>query len=317
MSSKILFSLIICVILAISGGTGLAAGISANGPDVAAKIRAMGANLNPDIIAGTLALYAPLLAQAPKDGVKVAKDEQYGAHERHKLDIYEPEKMSANPAPVLLFLHGGGFVRGDKNDGANVCTWFARQGLLAISMNYRFAPEIQWPQGAEDIAAALRWIKNNAKKYAGDPNRIFLMGTSAGAAHVMTYVFFEDVQIKDGDGVAGAILLSCPTFDTSVLNDRDMVYYGKDTSRHPAMSAVKNVDGRVIPLFLVIAELDPASIFYQNYPMIDALYKRDKILPFMKTLIGHNHVSEIYHFNTKDESLGPDVIEFINIAKGK
>ena len=96
-----------------------------------------------------------------------------------------------------------------------------------------------------------------------------------------------------------------------------MVYYGKDESKHPSMSAINNVDGRKIPVFLVIAELDMSSIVYQNHALINALYKRDKALPFMKVLIGHNHISETTHFNTKDESAGPDILEFMRVCGAK
>jgi triacylglycerol lipase len=106
-----------------------------------------------------------------------------------------------------VFLHGGGFVRGDKSGAANVGIYFARHDILAITMNYRFAPEIQWPEGAQDIGGVLKWIHQNGEKYGGDINRIFLMGTSAGAPHLATYVFFENFQIEN-DGVPGSILFS-------------------------------------------------------------------------------------------------------------
>jgi acetyl esterase/lipase len=277
----------------------------------------MGPNLNPGVIQQTNELYAPLLAQAPKDGVKVTKDEAYGPHARHRLDVYAPENTSAGPVPMLVFLHGGGFVRGDKSDAANIGIYFARKGIVAVTMNYRYAPEIQWPQGAEDIARALQWIRQNGGKFGGDVNRITLMGSSAGAAHVATYVFFEEFQLKEGDGVVGTVLFSGPTYDTSKLDERDFAYYGKDTSKHPAMSSIKNVGGRKIPVFIVIAELDMASIIYQNHALIDALYKRDQALPIISVLIGHNHISETTHFNTKDESIGPDILEFVKVTGKK
>ena len=219
--------------------------------------------------------------------------------------------------PILVFLHGGGFVRGDKGGATNLGIYFARHGVLAITMNYRFAPEIQWPQGAEDIAGVLKWIRQNGKKYGGDINRIFLMGSSAGAAHVSTYVFFENFQLQEEDGVAGAILFSGPTYDTSRLNEKDIKYYGNDASQYPSMSAIDNIDGRKIPVFIVVAELDMPSIHYQNHAIINALYKRDKALPTTKLLIGHNHISETSHFNTKDESIGPDILEFFKVNPGK
>jgi len=290
--------------------------MSANPPQVGEKIRAMGNKLNPEVIKSTYMLYGPLLAKAPKDGVKVTKDEKYGSHERHRLDIFEMQSKPTDPMPILVFLHGGGFVRGDKGGAANIGMYFARHGVLAITMNYRFAPEIQWPEGAQDIAEALKWIRQNGKKYGGDIKRIFIMGASAGAAHVSTYVFFEDFQLKEEDGVAGAILFSGPTYDTNRLGKRDLAYFGQDVSKYPSMSVIDNIDGRKIPLFIVVAELDMPSIQYQNYALINALYKRDKALPTTKLLIGHNHISETKHFNTKDESIGPDILEFVKVNPG-
>lgn len=311
---KILCAMPLCLLLVSASSP---AQMSANPPEVAEKIRAMGAKLNPEIIGATNKLYGPLLAAAPKSGVSLVKDVKYGPDERNVMDVYEPDKKPAAPMPILVFLHGGGFVRGDKAEAANIGTYFARHGVLAVMMNYRFAPKIQWPQGAEDIGNALKWIRQNGAKHGGDINRIFLMGSSAGAAHVSTYVFFEDFQLKEGDGVAGAILFSGPTYDTSRLNEKDMAYYGKDVSKHPSMSAIANIDGRKIPLFVVIAELDMPSIVYQNHALINALYKRDKALPFIKVLIGHNHISETTHFNTKDESAGPDILEFMKFCGAK
>ena len=292
--------------------------MSANPPEVGERIRALGNQLSPAVIGATFQLYAPLLKDAPKDGVVVTKDEKYGTDERLRLDIYQPEKKQPAPTPILVFVHGGGFVRGDKGEFENVGVYFARRGVLTITMNYRFAPKNKWPSGGEDVAAVLGWIRQNGQKYGGDVNKVFLMGTSAGAAHVATYVFFENVQLKGGDGVAGAILFSGPTYDTSRLDPRmDTAYYGDDESKYPAMSVITHVEGRRIPVFIVVAELDMPSVHYQNRALIDALYDRDKALPAMKLLLGHNHISEISHLNTKDESIGPDILEFIKIHSGK
>jgi dienelactone hydrolase len=294
--------------------------MSANPPHVGEKIRELGNQLNPDVIRITRELYASLLAESSKEGVRVTKDEKYGDDERHRLDVYEPEKKPAGLSPVLVCLHGGGFVRGDKGDVANVGIYFARRGILTLTPNYRFAPKNTWPSGAEDLRAVLSWVRRNGEKFGGDMNRVFLMGTSAGTAHVATYVFFEDLQLKGEDGVTGAILFSGPTFDTSRLDPKvDGVYYGGDASKYPSMSVIQNVGGRKIPVFLVVAELDMPSIHYQNRALINALYDRDKALPAVKVVSGHNHISVVGHINTRDESIGPDILEFIKVlpAKGK
>ncbi len=285
--------------------------MSANPPEIAKKIREMGPKLNRDIVIGTNKLYEPLMKNMPRDGVKVTKNQSYGPHKRHKLDIYQPIK-SAGAAPIVIYLHGGGFVRGDKKGFANIGTYFARHDVLGITANYRLAPEVKWPAGAEDISGMIKWVKANGAKYGGDAGKIFLMGSSAGAGHLASYVFFEKHQVKN-DGVAGAILVSGPTYELTPGRRNHVPYFGEDTSKYPAMSSIKEIDGRKISLFIAYAELDMPSIHKQNMLLINALYKRDKMLPTVKQLIGHNHISISRHINTKDESLGPDLLEFIKM----
>ena len=281
-------------------------------PEIAEKLRAIGRSLDRDAIEAINKLYAPLLAKAPKDGVKVTRDEKYGSHERNRLDVYEPIDHPTTPMPILIFVHGGGFVRGDKSDYENIGFYFARNGVLTVLMSYRLAPEYKWPSGAEDIAGAIKWIRLNGEKFGGDINRIFIMGHSAGASHVATYVFFEDFQLKDGDGVLGAILMAGPAYDTSQLNKMiDLSYFGEDESKYPSMSVINNVDGRKIPVFIEFGEFDIPNLEYQSVALFNALYKRDNACSTIKQVINHNHFSEVLQFNTGDESLGPDILTFI------
>ena len=140
--------------------------------------------------------YRPLLAQAPKGGVELTRNLAYGAHRRQVLDVFRPVGPGeasgfANPAadagrgrPVAVFVHGGAFVRGDKctDDEMydNVLYWFARQGFLGINLEYRLAPEAPFPGGVDDVAAAAAWLHGNVGRFGGDPDRLFLIGHSAG-----------------------------------------------------------------------------------------------------------------------------------------
>jgi len=90
-------------------------------------------------------------------------------------------------------------------------------------------------------------------------------------------------------------------------------YSGLIDIRRATVPSFKNVDGRKIPVFMAVAELDMPSIHYQNHALINALYKRDKALPIFKVLIGHNHISAPMHYNTKDDVLGPEILEFIKV----
>jgi acetyl esterase/lipase len=128
--------------------------------------------------------YQIRLAEQDRAGVSLISDKQYGPHPRHRMDIYFEDKVGGHGRPVLVFFHGGGFIRGDKSDRSNVGWWGAKQGFLTAVVNYRLAPEVQWPAGGEDVALAWRWLRDNAAHFGGNPHAIVLAGESAGAAHV-------------------------------------------------------------------------------------------------------------------------------------
>jgi triacylglycerol lipase len=165
----------------------------------------MGPTLNPDVISQSMALMKPL--QAPRTGLSVSKDIAYGPDPLQKMDLYPPQESAAAAAPTVIYVHGGGFARGDKQGGENIAAYFARHGLLGVTVNYRLAPTVQWPEQSLDLGSAVAWLKANAAKYGGDPRRIVVIGHSSGAAVAASYVL--DTSIKtDRDGVVGAVLLS-------------------------------------------------------------------------------------------------------------
>lgn len=287
--------------------------MSANPPHIAEKIRELGNGYSPEVLQETVRIYLPLLARAPRNSAKVTRNEPYGSDERHRLDVYSPENKPETPVPILVFVHGGGFTSGHKKEYSSIGYYFSRHGVLTVIPNYRLAPEHKWPAGPEDIASILKWIGLNGRRFGGNTDQVFLMGHSAGAAHVSGYVFFEDFHLGEGDGVIGAILMSGPTYDTSSLSKADMAYYGEDKSRHSSMSVIHHIDGCKIPLFVVFVEFDTPLVQAQNHILIHALFERDRVLPIVKGLMGHNHFSGIMHINTKDESVGPDILEFIKI----
>lgn len=284
----------------------------ANTPEIAAKLKTLGWELSREMVGGTMQAYGPIHAAASSAGLSITKDAVYGPHERHRLDVYAPD--GANGLPVMVFVHGGGFVRGDKaGGGANIGRWFAKHDVVAVTINYRFAPKAQWPSGAEDLAASLAWIKENITDLGGDPSRIIVAGNSAGSMHVADYVFREDLQIAD-DGVVGAILLSTPTVDLNnrdVDPKRDALYYGIEADRSE-QSVVNFVDGRKIPVLVGYAEHEPKVISDQLRRLIDALRKRDGQLPMITAAAGHNHISLVMHIGSADETLAPDMLEFIS-----
>ena len=127
----------------------------------------------------------------------MARDVPYGTHSRQIVDVYRHGRVEN--VPVVLFVHGGALVRGDKDLTdevyANVCYYFARHGYLGVNVEYRLAPESKYPGGAEDLAAAIAWAKRSARDLGGDPERL-LVGHSAGATHVAGYAWDPNMPVR-------------------------------------------------------------------------------------------------------------------------
>jgi acetyl esterase len=164
------------------------------------------------------------------------------------------------------------------------------------------------------------WAKANAAQYGGDPNRIVLIGHSAGATHVASYVFDKALQPPGGAGVAGAVLISGRYnvgYDPADPNGRNMqAYFGDDASQYAARSPINHIrDGARVPVFVVVAEYDNPGLDVRGAELLAALCERDGACPRFVRLRGHNHLSEVLAFNTPDDWLGREILDFM--ARGR
>ncbi len=267
----------------------------------------------------TIEAFQPLLKAAPKDGVTVLRGQAYGEDPNQILDVYRPTARSG--APVVIFVHGGAYVRGDKDGSGeaygNISTWFARQGMLGINANYPLAPAAKWPSGAKNVGGMVAWAKANAAQFGGDPNRIVLIGHSAGATHVAGYVFDKSLQPPGGPGIAGAVLMSGRyriDYDPADPNGRNMqAYFGADASQYANRSPITHIrDGAHAPVFIVVTEYDNPGLDVRGAELFSALCERDGACPRFVRLARHNHLSEVLAFNTPDEYLGREILDFID-----
>lgn len=284
---------------------------------VAEAVRAMGPVINA---VDTAKLFAPLHKKEPYQGVVVERDETYGGSARNRLDVFAAAGKKP-PAPVLIYVHGGGYVRGDKRLGKdspfhdNVMLWAVDNGMVGVNMTYRLAPDWSWPSGAEDVGLAVAWVRTNISKHGGDPTRIFLMGHSAGATHVAGYITIPQLQKSDGVGIAGAILVS-GTYDLKADVDvpGQKAYFGSDTKVWEARSPAKGVAHSKVPLLLAHGEIDVPYYIEQAHVLRDALCAFNRC-PVVVALKGHSHMSEIYALNTSDTALAMPILEFIAALK--
>jgi acetyl esterase/lipase len=121
-----------------------------------------------------------LNAVAPTAGVTAHTGIAYAPGARRTLDVYAPKRQAA-PAPVVVFFYGGGWVSGEKAMYRFVGAALAEAGVVAVVPDYRLYPGVRFPAFVQDAAQAVAWAHAQAAQYGGDPNRLFLMGHSAGA----------------------------------------------------------------------------------------------------------------------------------------
>jgi acetyl esterase len=289
------------------------------------SIRARGAVLD---LPFTQSLYSPLLKDQRRDGVEVICDLAYGPDSRHRLDVYRPQAEGSSRRPVVIFFHGGGFIRGDKSDRENVGQHFARRGFVLVLANYRLAPAHRWPAGAEDVISVYRWCHENAERYGIDTARIFLAGESAGAAHVATATLVRRFHPPEGLSIAGAVLISGvyntrleqlarKQFGVATPDPRNEAYYGSDFSLYREVSTVELIDAPPIPLLITFAELDLLQMQVQAGELFARLVTRHGYEPQIKVIRGHNHLTQVYAVNTGDESLSEPVMAFLQRALPK
>lgn len=122
-------------------------------------------------------------ALIPKDagGRQVADDEPYGQDRRQRLDIYAPVAAASGPRPMIVFFYGGSWKSGSKEGYGFVGRALAAQGFVVAIPDYRLVPDVRFPAFVEDSAAAVQWVQRHVARYGGDPDRIVLVGHSAGA----------------------------------------------------------------------------------------------------------------------------------------
>jgi acetyl esterase/lipase len=289
-----------------------------------AHLAALGRDITPVMVAATVGVYLPLLAAEAPD-VELVADLRYGGHDRHRLDLYRPAARDGGgaPRPVFVFVHGGGFVAGDKAMPgipfyANIGRWAVRNGWLGVALTYRLAPAFRWPSGSDDVGAALRWLRANVAAHGGDPERIVVMGQSAGATHVAGCLAREfpagDGGQAPGDGwrPAAAILLSGlydpPTMERSPLFSS---YFGDESQARAADGLLAGLAGTAVPFLATVASLDPPMFQDQFTRLLAAFLARHGRLPDFLPGPDDNHISPAMQIGSSADVLGPKLVDWL------
>ena len=192
----------------------------------------------------------------------------YGADPKQRLDLVRPANVTK--APVLLFVHGGGWSIGDKAHAApDKARWANSKGWAFASANYRLVPQATVEQQAADVGSAVAWLRSIADKQGLDPNRIVLMGHSAGA-HLVALVG-TDPQYLAAAGITlsdlrGVIALDGAAYDVArqmadsgrLMRSTYLAAFGTDAARQRQLSPTLQAAAPNAPAFL-LAYVDRAD----------------------------------------------------------
>jgi acetyl esterase/lipase len=279
------------------------------------KLRELGDAFTLAEITATRELFAPRALQPQTVNARVIRDIFYGPDPRHRLDVFAPP--GASNLPVVLFVHGGGYVGGDKgNEGDpffnNVGAWAVRSGFIGVTMTYRLAPAHTWPAGAQDVDRALAWLRAQIAQHGGDPARIVLMGHSAGAAHVAGCLARHGSASGSSAPAAAAILVS-GIYALDVYPDGYdyQVYYGTDRSLDAQRSTVETLAKLGIPSLFTICQFDPVPFHRNLAAVFAARVKAQGRCPAVLWQPGHNHVSVMMQIGSELDTAGKELAEFI------
>lgn len=290
--------------------------------DYKRRIRALGRDITPDLVAQTQALVASLVAAEPPPDCRVQRDVRYGSHERNRLDIFTANEDDTASRATLIYVHGGAFVMGDKHTPgspfySNIGHWAAAQGFVGVTLTYRLAPQHQWPSGIEDLHHAIQFLRHEGKRYGVGQGPLFLMGQSAGATHVAGYIAHPEIYQGYAHELAGAILLSgIYDFTSYTTGPTEAAYLGTDQSRYGERSALRGLVESDVPLLVSVAEMDPPLFEQQGLQLLSALHTRHGQLPRFVHALGQNHISPALFLGLENDLLAPQLFAFIHDHAG-
>ncbi|MBK8099977.1 MAG: alpha/beta hydrolase fold domain-containing protein [Planctomycetes bacterium] len=269
----------------------------------------------------SLLVGAAALAQGPAPATpagkapRIAYDLQYSEvsrdPKRNRLDLWLPADVT-NP-PLVMFIHGGSWMGGSKDDLPGVALRLVGHGFAAAMINYRLNPGARWPAFAEDGAAAFAWLRTHAAEYGFDRERMFVMGHSAGAqiaaavAGDPRWLAAHDLR---PDHVRGLVAMS-GIFDLRPRHPLLQGIFGQKTTQRADASPILFVTPRTPPTLLVWGEHDMPGLPMSAQMMRRRLEQLGVPVTTMP-LTGANHVDYVFDFERPErDRASPRIAEFI------
>lgn len=252
----------------------------------------------------------------------------YGEHGAFNLlDVYRPKNEAAR-LPVIVSVHGGGFVYGTKEVYQFYCMNLARKGYAVVNFNYRLAPKCKFPTPIEDTNAVMHWIVSNSEKYGLDTNNVMMVGDSAGAQILCQYAtcvtnstYAKIMELEIPDFKLCAVSLNCGLYDMSRADAKLKVLMEAYLTTHPERYGEKlkyldYIDGNYPPTYLLSAGGD---FLLGNLKPMEEFLKAKKVTVASK-VYGDEKTYHVFHVDCRNPLAGianEDEVsfmkEFINV----
>jgi acetyl esterase/lipase len=210
--------------------------------------------------------------------------------DKHRLDLFLPDPAASEAGPVMVFVHGGGWISGDRalhmggrDVYRNIGRFFAGRGVATAVVSYRLQFEFSWLDQVDDVARALAWTQRNIGRYGGDARALFLVGHSAGAYLAARVAFDRELAARQGmPDVCGIASVSGAGFDladeeTYALGAKREYYERRFRNGDPGdawlreASPVSYVTRAAPPALLLYAQKDWPALRRQAHVLADAL----------------------------------------------
>jgi acetyl esterase/lipase len=241
-------------------------------------------------------------------------DLAYGTEAAQRLDVYVPAARAAGPPRALIvFLHGGRWSSGSKEQYRFVAAGLAERGFVVVVPNYRLYPSVHMDAAAADVARAVAWAERAAARYAADPARIVLMGHSAGAQ--LAALVANDPRWLDAAGAdpVRALVGFAGAYDFLPLTDADLIDYFGPPAHYLATQPVNFVRPSSPPAFLVYG-LDDSTVKPRNIRSMADHLRAAGVAVDVHLLPGEDHGSVLKHcarFFRGDDALYAALLRFL------
>ena len=224
-----------------------------------------------------MGLISLLIALAtPQVAFHRTADISYTQGPRGRLDVYEP-RARRHGAPVVVFFYGGNWDCGTKALYRFVGATLAARGMVVVIPDYRVYPEVRFPVFLQDNALAVRWAVDHAAEHGGDPDKLFLMGHSAGAYDAAMLAleprWLAAVGLQSTRDVRGLIGLSGPYDFLPLKRERLKIIFGPPAGL-AATQPINHVDGRGPPALLMAGAADRTVLPRNSQRLADRIRAR-------------------------------------------